>query len=307
MRISDQLDRLEQAERLDRVVTPVQRIVRLLPPGRLRDTLHGVWLGHPLHPVLVQVPLGAWLSAAALDVWQSADDWRAARGRSGAPGLLGTLSRPSAAATAERTARRLVAFGSCAAVPAALAGWADWSEQHEQQMRVGVVHALSVGVADSLYIASLAVRNPRRARLLRFAGLGAAAAGGLLGGHISFRQAGGANHAEAVPHLVPAGWQDLTYAGSLPDGPSRVLLGDVPLLVVKHGTEFNVLADWCSHMSAPLSDGEFADGCVTCPWHGSVFRLADGSVARGPATAPQPVFRTRVHDGVLQVCLPGAG
>src|ERR1700744_1490482 len=123
-------DRLEYAEGLDRVTEPVQKVVQKLPPGRVRDTLHGVWLGHPLHPVLVQVPLGAWLSAAVLDVWQSADDWRAAHGRSGAPGRL------AAADAAERTARRLVALGSCAAVPAALAGWADWSEQHEQQMRV---------------------------------------------------------------------------------------------------------------------------------------------------------------------------
>jgi nitrite reductase/ring-hydroxylating ferredoxin subunit/uncharacterized membrane protein len=304
MRIFERVGRLEEAAGLDRVVNPVQRAVRLLPPGRLRDTLHGVWLGHPLHPALVQVPLGAWLSAAVLDVWQSVDGWRAARGHCGAPGPLGT---PGRADEAGRAARRLVALGAFAAVPAALAGWVDWSEQHEQQMRVGVVHALAVEVAESLYIASLAVGSPQRARLLRFAGLGAVSAGGLLGGHIAFRQAGGANHAEAVPHLVPPGWQDLTYAGSLPDGPSRVLLGDVPVLVVKHDAGFQVLADWCSHMSAPLSGGEFADGCVTCPWHGSVYRLADGSVARGPATAPQPVFRTRVRDGVLQVCLPGAG
>ena len=56
-----------------------------------------------------------------------------------------------------------------------------------------------------------------------------------------------------------------------------------------------------------LSDGELADGCLTCPWHGSVFRITDGSVARGPATAPQPAFETREVDGAIQVCLPGAG
>jgi hypothetical protein len=55
-------------------------------------------------------------------------------------------------------------------------------------------------------------------------------------------------------------------------------------------------------------------GCVLagsatrcCPWHGSTFRVSDGTVARGPATAPQPVFRTRIADGNLQACLPGAG
>jgi hypothetical protein len=33
----------------------------------------------------------------------------------------------------------------------------------------------------------------------------------------------------------------------------------------------------------------------------------DGSVARGPVTAPQPTFDTRVVDGAMQVRLPGAG
>ena len=78
-------------------------------------------------------------------------------------------------------------------------------------------------------------------------------------------------------------------------------------LIVADGAHIYALADRCSHLSGALSDGDLADGRVTCPWHGSIFRLADGSVARGPATAPQPVFDTRIRDGVLQVCLPGAG
>jgi nitrite reductase/ring-hydroxylating ferredoxin subunit len=286
------VSRLEQAEGLDRVVAFGQRIARSLPPGRLRDGLNGVWLGHPLHPALVQAPLGAWLSAAVLDGWQSVDAWR------------GADPRPAS----EQAARRLAAFGVLAVVPAALTGAADWSEQHEQQMRVGVVHLLAVTAAAGLYGASLAAGNPRRGRALRFAGLAVAGAGGLLGGHIAFRLAGGANHAEAVPHLVEPGWHDVGAVARLPAaGTARVLLGEVPLLIVADGERFHVLADRCSHLSGPLSDGELGDGCVTCPWHGTVFRLTDGSVVRGPATAPQPVFRTRVRDGVLQVCLPDAG
>jgi nitrite reductase/ring-hydroxylating ferredoxin subunit len=53
--------------------------------------------------------------------------------------------------------------------------------------------------------------------------------------------------------------------------------------------------------------GEYHDGCLTCPWHGSTFRVSDGAVTRGPATAPQPAFRTRLNGGTIQVCLPGAG
>ena len=274
------ISRLEQEFRLDRVVSAGQRAARLIRPGKLRDVLHGVWLGHPLHPVLVQVPVGAWLSASVLDF---------ARGD-------------------ERAARLLVATGLIAAVPAALTGAADWSEQHEQQMRVGIVHAAGNVVALGLYGASLASRDRRLSRALRLAGLAAVSASGLLGGHISFRLAGGANHAEEVPHLVKPGWQYLMTAADLPEGkPVHQMLGEVPVVAIRTNGAVRVLADRCSHMSGPLSGGELADGCLTCPWHGSVFRIADGSVARGPATAPQPAFEAREAGGAIQVCLPGAG
>jgi len=274
------VSRLENADVLDRAVMPVQRVVRRLRPGRSRDALHGVWLGHPVHPMLVQAAIGAWMSAGLLDLL---------------PG-------------GSREARRLAGFGAIASMPAALAGLADWSEQHEQQMRVGLVHATANVSAVALYGASLAARREGTARALRFAGLAAAGVGGLLGGHISFRQAGGANHAEAIPHLVEPGWHELAPLDELADGrPVRRMLGEVPLMVLRQGEDVHVLAERCSHLSGPLSEGEIADGCVTCPWHGSTFRLVDGAVARGPATAPQPVFETAVHDGVLSVRLPGAG
>jgi nitrite reductase/ring-hydroxylating ferredoxin subunit len=274
------VSRLEEATGLDRVVEPVQKGARWLRPGRARDVLHGVWLGHPLHPMLVQAVIGSWMSAGVLDLWSDG----------------------------ARAARRLAGFGLLASVPAVLAGTADWSEQHEQQMRVGLVHALANLSAAGLYGLSLTARDGGRARVLRYAGLATVGIGGLLGGHISFRQAGGANHAESVPHLVEPGWHDLAALDDLPDGrPVRRLLGEVPLLVVREGAGARVLADRCSHLSGPLSDGEIEDGCVRCPWHGSVFRLRDGAVVRGPATAPQPAFETTVEDGRLRVRLPGAG
>jgi nitrite reductase/ring-hydroxylating ferredoxin subunit len=75
----------------------------------------------------------------------------------------------------------------------------------------------------------------------------------------------------------------------------------------RSGSQLHALADRCSHMSGRLSDSDLVDGCLTCPWHGGVFRVSDGSVARGPATAPQPAVDTRVVDGAIQVRLPGAG
>jgi nitrite reductase/ring-hydroxylating ferredoxin subunit len=252
----------------------------MIPPGKFRDALHGTWLGHPVHPLLVQAVAGTWLSASIADF-----------------------------ATVDRTTpRRLTAIGLAASAPAITAGATDWSEQHGQQLRVGVVHALSNAIAVGCYGTSLLVRPSGAGRWWRLGGLAALAAGGVLGGHLSFRLAGGANHSEAVPHLVDPGWHYLATMEELPEGkPVRRLLGDVPVVAVRSEGEVRVLADRCSHMSGPLSDGEFADGCLTCPWHGSVFRLSDGSVARGPATAPQPAFESRVVGGAVQVSLPGAG
>src|ERR1700744_8871 len=159
-------DRLEYAEGLDRVTEPVQQVVRKLPPGRLRDALHGVWLGPPLHPVLVPGPVGAWMSAAFLD----------ALGRD------------------EDGARHLIGLGLLASVPAALAGSADWAEQHEQQLRTGVVHAAANTAAIGLYTGSLLARTRQRTGLgkaLGYAGLAAVALASMLGGDISHRQGGG--------------------------------------------------------------------------------------------------------------------
>jgi nitrite reductase/ring-hydroxylating ferredoxin subunit len=66
-------------------------------------------------------------------------------------------------------------------------------------------------------------------------------------------------------------------AADLPDGkPVRQMLGEVPVVAIQTNSTVHVLADRCSHMSGPLSGGELADGCLTCPWHGSAFRIVDG-------------------------------
>ena len=85
------------------------------------------------------------------------------------------------------------------------------------------------------------------------------------------------------------------------------LLGDQPLVVFRVNGEVRVLSDVCPHLSGPLHEGELRDGCLVCPWHGSSFRVTDGSVHSGPATAPVPAFEVRIMDEAVQVRLPGAG
>ncbi|MET7571774.1 Rieske 2Fe-2S domain-containing protein [Streptomyces sp. NPDC005492] len=279
------LDRLGEWDRIDPLADRVRDTVRALPLGRARDVLHGRHLGHPLHPLLVQLPTGAWVSAAILDAL---------------PGC-------------QRQSRLLVGAGVLTALPAAAAGWVDWAEQHEQQMRTGLVHATGNVLAVGLYAGSWRARGAGRTgwgRVLAYTGLAVAGTAGAIGGHLAYRQGAGANKTEPVPHLVAPGWHALGSAAELPVGkPVRRQLGEVPLLVYRHPDgHVDVLADRCSHLSGPLSEGDVEDGCVECPWHGSVFRLSDGWNVAGPATAPQPSFASRITaDGTLEVCLPGAG
>lgn len=280
------VDAIENAGPLDGAVRGARKVVRaVIRSHGLKDLLHGVPLGHPLHPMLTDIPIGTWTAAAVLDA------------------LPGTLP----AATV------LVATGLAAAGPTAVAGWNDWAELHPQQQRVGLVHAAANITGVVLYAVSLGARlrgKSLRGRLFGYAGLTAVTAGGYLGGHLSYRQAAGANHTEDVRHLFPSGWQPVGPVADLPDGqPVRRTVARTDLLVMRRGHTIDVLADRCSHLAGPLSEGSFTvsggQGCVVCPWHGSTFRLSDGGVVHGPATAPQPVFRTRVVDGRLDVMLAG--
>jgi nitrite reductase/ring-hydroxylating ferredoxin subunit len=134
--------------------------------------------------------------------------------------------------------------------------------------------------------------------------------GAYLGGHLSYRLATGVSHSQTEQHALPEGWQDLGKVADFPDG-ARVcrLIGDVPVLVIRHGDRVTVLLDRCAHLGGPLHSGEPAlvDGqdCVVCPWHGSIYRVADGAVLRGPATAPQSRLDVRLENGRVRARRPG--
>jgi nitrite reductase/ring-hydroxylating ferredoxin subunit/uncharacterized membrane protein len=291
MRPFDDIVRLERVEALDRPATVMQGAVqRLLRNRTLKDALHGVWLGHPLHPALAQLALGSFMSASLID---------AVGGR-------------------RRESSGLIAVGLISSAPTVAAGWADWSDSHEEQQRVGLVHAALNVTSLACFAATLLRRCGDRGsgRLLSLVGGTLSGIGAALGGHMGYRQATGANHGEEVQHVGPGDWQPLGPLDEFPLGqPVRRLAGDVPVFVLRRGStvsDVTVLSNRCPHLSAPLHEGELSqiDGelCVTCPWHASVFRLSDGGVVHGPATAPIPGFETRVEGGVLRVrvrTLPG--
>jgi uncharacterized membrane protein len=166
--------RLEGSSALDEPVRLVQPLVdALLADKRRADALHGMWLGHAVHPLLVMVPIGSWTSATVLDLVGGGDS-RAA-------------------------AQRLVGLGVLAFPPAAVTGWAEWGAAAQREKRVGLVHALSNVTATVLFAASWRARRADRhlrGVALGLAGHAAVGVGGYLGGHLTEARKVGSRHPE---------------------------------------------------------------------------------------------------------------
>lgn len=161
------LRRFENLRVLDGAAATIAGAVRTaLRKSGTSDALRGKWLGHPLHPLMVTVPIGAFVSTAVLDM---------------APGN-------------EDAARKLTGLGLAATAPTALLGLADYADLDERQRRVGLVHALSNTTAAALFAGSYASRARgahRRGKVLSALGLTVLSAGGALGGHLSYAQGAG--------------------------------------------------------------------------------------------------------------------
>jgi len=270
--------RLEQLEALDKVAKPLAGAVgRAVQPRVVRNLLSGTGLGEPLHPLLTDLPIGAWVMSALLD----------------------TIGGPAA----EGAADLLVTAGVAAAVPTAASGLNDWSDTVGPDTRVGLVHASVNSTALSLYVASLVARARGRRRggkALGLAGLGVLLGGAYLGGHLSFVM--GVRVNRTAWEQPPQQWTPVLAGTELADGNHRrASAGGVPVLLYRTAGRVYALASTCSHMGGPLEEGTISDGCVICPWHGSTFRFADGTIVRGPASTPQPSYETRIQDGRIEV------
>jgi nitrite reductase/ring-hydroxylating ferredoxin subunit/uncharacterized membrane protein len=272
--------KLEQAAGLDPLVDAVsERVNAVLKPGAVKDALHGTWLGHPVHPLLVTMPIGMWLGASVLDL--------------------------TSGEGARRAARRLVGTGVLAFFPTAAAGWADWSEigSAMRPKRVGIVHAVTNGTTTAVYLASWLARrrgDQARGRNLALVGSAGLMVGGYLGGHLSYSQAVGVNR-NADESKEPTDWTDVGSEAELSVGLHRVEVGDQQVVLIADGGELFAMGATCSHQGGPLDEGSVEDGCIVCPWHGSRFSLRDGSVVGGPATSPQLAYDVLRRAGRIQL------
>ena len=269
---------------VDQIAEPLSKAIKdgfeaAGPVGQqAKNALHGVWLGHPLHPVFTDVPIGAWTTALALD----------------------------AAAGSDRGMRRAATFamgvGLVGALGSAVTGLTDWSETDGRSRRTGLVHGLLNVTATAFFATAFALRqndSHRGGRTCAWAGYAIAMGAAYLGGDLVYGQRIGVTHADGE---LPESFTPVMESGRLPDNSMvRARAGDVDILLARQHGRVCALVHACSHLGGPLSEGTLKDGSVVCPWHGSEFALDDGRVLNGPATLNQPCLEVRERDGQIEV------
>jgi nitrite reductase/ring-hydroxylating ferredoxin subunit/uncharacterized membrane protein len=284
MENTNTLMRAVDSPALDQLAKPLSEAVRGAyeaagPVGReAKNLMHGVWLGHPLHPVFTDLPLGAWTTALALDATSNGD-----------PAM-------------RRAATFAMGVGLAGAAGAAVTGLTDWSETDGRSRRAGLLHGLLNLTATTLFATSYALRQKDAhdgGRKCAWTGYAVALAAAYLGGDLVYARRIGVTHADGE---LPQDFTPVIASAAVPDNTMvRARAGDTDVLVVRQHGRVCALVHACAHLGGPLSEGTLKDGSVVCPWHRSEFALDNGRVLNGPATHAQPCLVARERDGQIEV------
>ncbi len=240
------------------------------PIRPIQNFLNGTWLGHPVHAVITDVPIGALTVSIVADL----------------------IGQPIVADVS-------MVLGILAMVGSVVTGAADYAEVDGTARNRATVHSALMVVSLVLYVVSLLIRNGQPAdRLVPIVlsviaylvlALGANIGGDLvylIGTHVDRHAWRGAG----------TKWVKVDLAG-LPDipegGPTKLKAGINDLAVIREGDRILAVHAVCAHAGGPLAEGSVVDGAVECPWHGSRFRLDNGHVVRGPAMYDQPAYEIR--------------
>jgi len=254
-------------------------------PGRaLKNAMHGTTvLGHPLHPAITDVPIGAWTAGVVADYVSHF-----------------TSSLPTQAGDVA------LAVGIVSALGAAVTGYTDFHETFAQERRVALLHGLVNTVVVLIMVASLALRwwagsgaHPLAVGLATV-GWVLVLFGGYLGGHIVFGSGTMVNRSAFLD-----GFEGAVEVGASTDFPEgemkRVSASGMAVLMVRRGGQLHAISNVCSHAGGPLDEGSLDGDVVTCPWHGSRFDVRSGRVCGGPATFSQPALRVLEAAGRVSV------
>lgn len=247
------------------------------PIRPVKDVLNGTWLGHPVHPAITDVPIGALLVAVVLDL----TDQRGAAWWAIVVGLIGVLA-------------------------SAVTGVADYADTDGRARVRATTHGTVMIVGSGLTVGSLILRgggavDAALPTMLLIVGFLVLSAGAYIGGDVVFALGNMVDrHAFRGPGTkwVKLETGDVADLADLPEAtPTKVRAGINDLVAVRIGTAIHLLHATCAHAGGPLDQGTVTrDGCIECPWHASRFRLADGRVRQGPSVYDQPAYELRVSD-----------
>jgi nitrite reductase/ring-hydroxylating ferredoxin subunit/uncharacterized membrane protein len=259
----------------------VHKAFRFRGGRQVKNFLHGTWVGHPLHVILTDIPIGAWTVAIAFDA-------------------IDSMSARRQYSLAADTA---VAFGLAGAVGAAVTGLTDWQDIDPPARRIGLVHGLLNVASVALFGSSLLMRrrgSRTTGRGLAALGYAVSVAAARLGGNLVYGHRIGVDHTASVN--LPGEFTPVLSESDLKDeGPVRAEHNGTPILLVRRGSQIYALAETCSHLGGPLSEGKLDGDIIQCPWHGSRFSIRDGHVVDGPAVHPQPCLEARIRSGQVEV------
>jgi nitrite reductase/ring-hydroxylating ferredoxin subunit/uncharacterized membrane protein len=252
------------------------------PGHALKTFVHGTWLGHPLHPVITDIPLGAWSVAVVFDI-------------------IYLFQRTTAWSTA---ADVTILVGFVGALGAVVTGYTDWIETIDRERRVGVAHGLLNTLVVIIYLVSLIIRVTGGSRgfaiVVAFIGYALVLSTAFLGGELVFGIGTGVNH--HAWQEVPTTFTKVLLEGQLGEGKLiKAMAGDTPILLYKRGDTICAISETCSHAGGPLSEGTLIGNLVQCPWHASRFDVCTGVVRGGPATISQVRYETRIQNGQVEV------
>lgn len=240
------------------------------PIRPIKDLLNGTWLGHPVHSAATDLPIGALTVAIVLE-------------------LVG-----------QHTAADIALVVAVVSIlGSVVTGLADYTDVDGTARMRATVHATVMLISLVLFVVSLLMRGGNSAdrslpTILVLLGFATISLGAAIGGDLVYLI--GTNVNRHAWRGAGAKWLALDL-GDLPDipegGPTKAKAGANTLILVRAGDTIHALHETCAHAGGPLAEGKIVDGCIQCPWHGSRFRLADGHVARGPATYDQPAYEVR--------------
>lgn len=255
-------------------------------PGRfLQDFLNGTWLGHSLHAVLVDVVVGAATGALLLDVLR----------------IFFAVDGLEVAATWMIGLAYLAGIGSLITGLTEIKDTTPSSTTRDVTILHGLINFLGMGGFAFSTMQRLDGNHDAGfwGLLLGYLLIGV---GGFIGGHLVFKYGYSVNHNAFSRGKRAKEFAAVLPAVELPEAtPTKVTFGATAVMLVRRGDLVHALKESCSHAGGPLSEGTLRGDTIECPWHASVFRLADGGVIHGPATSRQVSYRARINGDQVEL------